>query len=593
MKRFNLVWSLLRTVFFGGLLLIIFICSRTPAPDASWRWHNPAEAGFKVIRNQAWPDEIGERYVRLPDRAQDVVRPAVWNLSRQSAGLAVHFYSNAPEIKVRYMVTGAHSMPHMTALGVSGVDLYGIDSDGAWNFNFGSYSFKDTISYHYRNISAGKYHQLGYEYRLYLPLYNAVKWLEIGTPDSATFQFLPLTQDLPIVVYGTSIAQGACASRPAMGWTNILERAVDHPVVNLGFSGNGRMETPLIDLIAEIDAHVYVLDCLPNLTGTGDEEVYNLLTEGVKRLRAKRGETPILMIEHIGYSNARVDTEKMHHQVRLNRICKEAFSALTTEGVEGLHYLSCEKLGIPPDGWVDYIHLSDLGMQRQADVVEEKIREILREPKGDKSTTRPVTQRREPYKYEWRVRHEAILALHKTHPPKAVILGNSITHFWGGQPEGPHKNGTDSWAEFMEPAGYQNLGYGWDRIENVLWRIYHGEIDSPSIRKITVMIGTNNLGLDTEDDLIEGLAFLIDAIRLRKPGVAVKVAGLLPRKGMEAHVASLNRRIQQIAADRRCVFADPGVHLLDETGKIVPSYFSDGLHPNEKGYRIIAKEIAE
>ena len=174
-----------------------------------------------------------------------------------------------------------------------------------------------------------------------------------------------------------------------------------------------------------------------------------------------------------------------------------------------------------------------------------------------------------------------------------MILGNSITHLWGGKPEGSKKNGAGSWAEFMEPAGYHNLGYGWDRIENVLWRIYHDEIDSPSIRKITVMIGTNNLGHDTDDDLIEGLAFLIDAIQLRKPDVKVKVVGILPRKETEARVVSINRRIQQIATDKRCIFIDPGVNLLDKAGKIIPSYFSDGLHPNEKGYRMIAKEIAE
>lgn len=370
-KNTFILWSL-RVAFFAVSQAFLPVY-------AQWQWHNPVEAGFKVIQNQAWPDEIGDRYVRLPDRAQADVRPAVWNLSRQSAGLAVHFFSNAPEIKVRYTVGGAHSMPHMPATGVSGVDLYCIDSDGTSHFNFGSYKFGDTISYHYRNIPVDN-QRLGYEYHLYLPLYNSVKWLEIGVPESASFQFIPVVQEQPIVVYGTSIAQGACASRPAMGWTNILERAVDHPVVNLGFSGNGRMEEPVIDLISEIDARVYVFDCLPNLTGSSDEEVYKLLVEGVKRLRAKRT-APILMVEHIGYSNARVETEKMKEQVRMNRVSKEVFSALIASGIEELHYVSCEKLNIPSDGWVDYIHLSDLGMWQQADVIEKKIREILREPK--------------------------------------------------------------------------------------------------------------------------------------------------------------------------------------------------------------------
>ena len=70
----------------------------------------------------------------------------------------------------------------------------------------------------------------------------------------------------PIVVYGTSIAQGGCASRPGLAWTNILGRKLDRPVINLAFSGNGKLEKELIELLSEIDASLYVLDCLPNLT---------------------------------------------------------------------------------------------------------------------------------------------------------------------------------------------------------------------------------------------------------------------------------------------------------------------------------------
>ena len=102
-------------------------------------------------------------------------------------------------------------------------------------------------------------------YQLYLPLYNSLEWLEIGVPEEATIHFLALRNEKPIVVYGSSITQGACASRPGMAWTAILERKMDRPLLNFGFSGNGRLEKELIDLISEIDAKIFVLDCLPNL----------------------------------------------------------------------------------------------------------------------------------------------------------------------------------------------------------------------------------------------------------------------------------------------------------------------------------------
>ena len=106
---------------------------------AQWKWHNPVEAAYPVVQNQGFVQEIGQSFVRLPDRAHGVVSENVWNLSRNSAGLALHFYSNASQIRVRYTVAGGYSMPHMPATGVSGVDLYRIDSDGAWQFCFGNF----------------------------------------------------------------------------------------------------------------------------------------------------------------------------------------------------------------------------------------------------------------------------------------------------------------------------------------------------------------------------------------------------------------------------------------------------------------------
>lgn len=375
----------------------VFVCSLFVATmHAQWTWNDPAKADFHVIQNRAWAEELGNSYVRLPERAQAVVRPAVWGLSRNAAGLAIHFYSDAPEIMVRYAVEARHSMPHMPATGVSGVDLYSSDGDGEWNFNFGNYHFGDTITYHYQNIPSSRHPVRGYEYRLFLPLYNTVKWMEIGVPASASFQFIPLRREKPVVVYGTSIAQGACASRPAMGWSNILQRTLDYPVVNLGFSGNGRMEEVMIDLLAEIDAKIYILDCLPNLVGMEDEEVYQLLVEGIKRLREKRT-TPILMVEHVGYSNAATNMERKRQQERLNRISHKAYLDLTARGIDNLHYLFREELGVSADGWVDYIHLTDIGMQQQAVAIKKKIQILFSVPQ--EVMQKVYEEVKTPYKY--------------------------------------------------------------------------------------------------------------------------------------------------------------------------------------------------
>ena len=309
------------------LFCLLFFCMACLSAGAQWKWQNPMNAGFPVVQNQGWPDEIGYKYVRLPDRAEKEIRSDVWNLSRNSAGLAIHFYSNAPQITVRYKVSGGLNMPHMQSTGVSGVDLYSIDSNGKWGFCFGNYSFGDTITYSYRNLGQDSYHNRGFEYRLYLPLYNTVEWMEIGTPEGSELTFIPQSPEKPVVLYGTSIAQGACSSRPAMAWANILQRSLGYPLINLGFSGNGKLEKEVLNYIIEQDARIYILDCLPNLTQKTEQEITDLIIAAVKQIRATRN-APILLVEHAGYSNAPTDKGQYQAYTQANKGSQKGFEIL-------------------------------------------------------------------------------------------------------------------------------------------------------------------------------------------------------------------------------------------------------------------------
>ena len=175
------------------------------------QWYNPNNQQQDVVRGHAWLDELGNTYHRLPQKAKEMVPPSVWHLSQQCAGLSISFRSNAKKIIVRYGVNHGHSMLHMPATGKSGVDLYATDGNGKQHWCAGRYSFKDTITYTYDQLSYLNDFGKGYEYHLFLPPYNEVKWLEIGVAENSAFAFLPISHESPIVVYGTSIAQGACA----------------------------------------------------------------------------------------------------------------------------------------------------------------------------------------------------------------------------------------------------------------------------------------------------------------------------------------------------------------------------------------------
>ncbi len=560
-----------------------------------YAWWNPAQSDFPAIEGQAWPKEVQQPYDRLPATAEKTVRKEVWALSRQSAGLLIRFRASTDQVVVRYAVEGRHALPHMPATGVSGVDLYAVNTDGAYLWCAGKYSFGDTIQYRFTDLQPNDgYHQKGREYRLYLPLYNAVKWLQIGVPKGAGFTPLPVRVDKPIVVYGTSIAQGACASRPGMAWPAILGRQLDRPLINLGFSGNGRLEKEVVSLLTGIDAKLYVLDCLPNLVATvgiAPEEIAARILESVKILRQKRPATPILLVEHAGYAEGRINPERRKLYQEVNTLLKGAFARLKTEGVGQLYLLPMSEINLSLDATVDGTHPSDVGMQQYAAACEKSIRTILDEPAGAYTTTQPCTQARNADIYDWETRHRELVALAKTNPPRIVFLGNSITHFWSVQPPAPLTWGSDSWRSVFTPLGTQNFGYGWDRIENVLWRVYHGELDGYAAAQVIVMIGTNNLQLNSDAEIVEGLKGLVQAIKTRQSGAAVLLLGILPRRQQERRIAQLNEGIAQASGALNVSYLDAGKVFLNAEGKIDESLFTDGLHPNAEGYRKLASAL--
>lgn len=148
----------------------------------------------------------------------------------------------------------------------------------------------------------------------------------------------------------------------------------------------------------------------------------------------------------------------------------------------------------------------------------------------------------------------------------------------------------------MRPAGFHNLGYGFDRIENVLWRVYHGELDGYKAEEVVLMIGTNNIGINNDNEIVEGIRFLLScpqATATGRPKNQMVIWHSCPAATKnEIGVRNLNLRIRQMAETGWYTFKNPGTKLLQEDGKINESLFSDGLHPNEEGYKQIVDEIA-
>lgn len=326
------------------------------------------------VEGQGWTDTKAP-YDRFPAKAEKTVRPEVWNLSRHSAGLCVRFVTDSPRIGVRWELTSASlAMPHMPATGVSGVDLYVRDEKSRhwqWVGN-GRPAQKANIALLASGLPEGKRECL-----LYFPLYNGVTSVEIEIDDkSSLLKAPPWPIEKPVVFYGTSITQGGCASRPGMVHTAILGRKLDCPIINLGFSGNGRMEPAVTELLAEIDASVYVIDCLPNLSA---KEVAERTEPLVQTLRKARPNTPIVLVEDRTYTNGAVLPALRKRNDESRAALKAAYESLRRARITGLHYLPGENLlGDDGEGAVDGSHPTDLGFLRQAEEFHKVLAPILR-----------------------------------------------------------------------------------------------------------------------------------------------------------------------------------------------------------------------
>ncbi|HRI88748.1 MAG TPA: SGNH/GDSL hydrolase family protein [Candidatus Hydrogenedentes bacterium] len=344
-----------------------------PSADGTITWFDGLDIGTE---GQGWDEGLDKPYDRFPASAEGKVPDPVWGLSRHSAGINIRFVTDSPSISVRWSLrNGSLALTHMPATGVSGVDLY-VKHEGRWGWLATGFpeKEKDNESLLVSKVPEGKH-----EYRIYLPLYNGTERIEIGVKTGSFLAAGPAYPDdraKPMLFWGSSILQGACASRTGMAYPSIIGRQLERPVINLGFSGNGLMDPPIVEMIAQLDVSVYVIDCCPNMT----PELVTERTEPlVRTLRAARPDTPIVLVENVPYEQGWFLPASKSNYEGKNKALRAAFDRLRAAGVRDLHYIPCDGMfGDDTEATVDGVHPNDLGFARMAEVIGKPLARILR-----------------------------------------------------------------------------------------------------------------------------------------------------------------------------------------------------------------------
>ena len=212
------------------------------------------------------------------------------------------------------------------------------------------------------------------------------------------------------------------------------------------------------------------------------------------------------------------------------------------------------------------------------------------------STVVATTQDRSWPQYDWARRHALTSAAVKKARPQILFIGDSITHFFGGEQFDSYAlRGQQTWGEFYAPRNPGNLGFGWDKTENVLWRLQHGAIDGISPKLIVMMIGTNNTGTCSAPDIAAGIEAIVQEFNKRLPQSKILLLGIFPRgekpNPQREKIAEINGIIAKLNGTHNVTFLDIGPKFLTPEGLITKDIMPDLLHPNEKGYRIWAEAI--
>jgi len=336
------------------------------------RWHRPAMPPFR-LSGFAWFDR-DRVYRRLPVAPRLPIPGPVDALADCTAGGQIAFQTDSGQVAVRVELAGSANMNHMPATGQCGFDLY-VGAPGAQRFH--------SVSKY--NHSQPRYEALLFEhpesvmrhFTLNFPLYMGVRSVHVGlSPGADIAAPVPWASAGRGIVYGTSITQGGCASRPGMAYTNLLSRALNMEFVNLGFSGNGRGEPELIELMADIpNPRLLILDYHANAAG----KLAQTLPVAVRILRTRHPSVPILVVSRIAYAK-----DATHLDFRATReadrdLHAQVVAARRRQGDTAIHFVDGTDL-LGPDYdecTVDGIHPTDLGFLRMAGALAPEIRRIL------------------------------------------------------------------------------------------------------------------------------------------------------------------------------------------------------------------------
>lgn len=306
------------------------------------------------------------------DHAATNLNKKLATMAEEAAGLYVTFKTNSSFIAASWSIVPHKTRDNMSMIIQRGLDLY-IKQDGEWRYAQSSRITPDPAVTSYKKLLVKRLPKEEKEFMLYLPGWSEVKSLQIGIEEGATIEGTPSPFRHKVVVYGSSITHGACASRAGMTYTAIMSRNLGIDFINFGFAGQCMMQPEFLEILQKCEADAFIFDTFSNPSAKVIEARLANFVEGITKAHPGK---PLIFIQSAIPLETCVDPGK-----RAKRELRFGTAARIMKELQKQYkdiYLLDVKDVIGKDGSADNTHPNDLGFSRFVDTYQPKIAKILR-----------------------------------------------------------------------------------------------------------------------------------------------------------------------------------------------------------------------